>query len=71
MRDSSDTILKTIELSRQLIYTADLGDLEREDDSCGVFYGIVRDSAYKIINEAERERLRHLDKGTWDQTPAR
>lgn len=70
MRNSSENISRTIELSRQLIYTADLGDLEREDDSCGVFYGIVRDSAYKIIHEAERERLRHLDKGLWVRDPA-
>lgn len=60
--------MNAISLSRRLISCADTGDLEREDDGCGVLYGIVRDSAWKIINEAEKERERHIKKGTWDKT---
>ncbi len=38
-----------------------------EDDSCGVLYGIVRDCAYKMIDTANKERLRHIEKGIWDK----
>ena len=62
MNESNDPIDRTIELTRQLIACADIGDLEREDDTCGVFFGIVRDNAYKILQEAEKERLRHIDR---------
>jgi hypothetical protein len=60
MAELNEIIDQTIELTRQLIYCADMGDLTREDDRRGVFYRLVRDSAYKIMNEAERERTRHL-----------
>ena len=66
MRESSENIMRTIDLSRQLLYAADLGDLACEDDRCSLLYGIVRDSAYKILNEAERERERHINRGIWD-----
>jgi hypothetical protein len=64
-----ENIQCAIELSRQLLSCADIGDLAREDDSCGVLYGIVRDSAYKIIKAAERERLRHIERGTEAEVP--
>ncbi|MBN1129545.1 MAG: hypothetical protein JXA71_11190 [Chitinispirillaceae bacterium] len=61
MDDIDENIHHTIALTRQLIHCADIGDQEREDDTCGVLYGIVRDCAYRILGEAERERLRHID----------
>jgi hypothetical protein len=66
MNKANANILRTIELSRELLDAADHGDLAREDDGCGVLYAIVRDSAYKIIQIAEREKCRHIDKGVWD-----
>jgi hypothetical protein len=69
MHESNENIIRTIELTRQLIACADIGDLDREDDTCGVFYGIVRDNAYKILHEAEKERLRHIDRGWWKVAP--
>jgi len=66
MRESSENIMRTIDLSRQLLYAADLGDLACEDDRCSLLYGIVRDNAYKILNEAERERERHINQGIWE-----
>ncbi|MBN2038302.1 MAG: hypothetical protein JW768_16295 [Chitinispirillaceae bacterium] len=65
MHESNTNIQRTIELSRQLLQVADTGDLEREDDTCGVLFGIVRDNAYKILKEAQRERMRHVDRGWW------
>jgi hypothetical protein len=62
MENDNENIQRTIELTRELIHCADVGDLERQDDTCGVLYGIVRDSAYRILVEAERERVRHGDR---------
>lgn len=44
---------------------ADEGDKGREDIGCGVLYGVVRDSAYKIKKLAEEEREAHEKKGWW------
>jgi len=49
-----------------MMIIADEGDNDREDDGCGVLYGVVRDSAYKIRTLAEEEKARHINKGKWD-----
>jgi hypothetical protein len=49
-----------------MIELADQGDADREDTGCGVLYGVLRDSAYKIRQLAEKERERHRAKGWWD-----
>jgi hypothetical protein len=64
MRETNEYIDQTIELSKRLLYCADFGDHNREDNSCGAFYRIVRESADKIITAAERERIRHLEQET-------
>jgi hypothetical protein len=46
---------------------ADEGDMVREDASCGVLYGILRDSAFKIKKLAEEERDAHIRKGWWNK----
>jgi len=48
-----------------LLALADKGDLEREDVGCGILYGIVRDSAYKIKRAAESEMTVHIRMGKW------
>lgn len=45
---------------------ADEGDAARQDKSCGILYGILRDAAYKIRDLAEHEKLRHKQNGLWD-----
>lgn len=65
-------IREVLEISRQLIILADQGDLDSEDDGCHVLYGIIRDCAYKIRAQAQRERAIHRDKGSWDpENPGR
>jgi hypothetical protein len=59
-------ILELLRLSREMMVLADLGDRDREDSSCGVLYGTLRDAAYKLRSEAEKEKLRHKEKGLWD-----
>jgi hypothetical protein len=67
MKPYNRNINDTLELSRQLMFLADKGDMERDDDGCGVLYGIVRDIAYRIKAEAEREIECHRKKGKWEE----
>jgi len=65
MKTCNETIRKTIELARRMLDIADEGDAVREDPGCGVLYGVLRDSAYKIKKLAEAERQAHVKKGWW------
>ena len=64
-RRCDDNIQRTILLAQEMIRLADRGDSDREDVGCGVLYGILRDSAYKLWRMAEEEKKRHQDKGWW------
>lgn len=59
-------IIKVLRLSRDMMLLADKGDESRQDRSCGVLYGTLRDSAYKLRNLAEQEINIHKDTGLWD-----
>ena len=59
-------ILKVLRISRDMMLLADRGDQSREDRSCGVLYGTLRDSAYKLRSLAEQEINLHKDTGLWD-----
>lgn len=48
-----------------MIQLADQGDADREDIGCGILYGILRDSAYKLKRLAEEEKRKHIAKGWW------
>ncbi len=65
-RRCNQHIRKTMEMVKQLTILADEGDLDSEDDGCHVLYGVVRDCAYKIRAQAEREREVHKLNGKWD-----
>jgi hypothetical protein len=60
-------IAKTLKLVQEMIRLADLGDAEREDNGCGILYGVLRDSAYKLKKLAEEEKLNHINKGWWPE----
>ena len=60
-------IAKTLELVEEMIYLADQGDTDREDNGCGILYGILRDSAYKLQKLAEEEKQNHIRKGWWPE----
>jgi len=62
-------IIKTLKLVDEMIHLADLGDTDREDSGCGILYGILRDSAFKLKRLAEEERLNHIRKGWWQEEP--
>jgi hypothetical protein len=58
-------IRQTLECARQLIILADEGEAASNDDGCAVLYGVVRDCAYRVRAEAERERESHRAAGRW------
>lgn len=66
MKPCNQNICDLLEYTRKLLFLADKGDLQRDDDGCGVLFGIVRDSAYKMKAMAEAERGRHIANGKWD-----
>ena len=65
MRRCNHNIKKTLNLVDEMIRVADKGDIEREDNGCGILYGVLRDSAYKVKKLAEQEKEKHIAKGWW------
>ncbi|MDP8207760.1 MAG: hypothetical protein P9L92_13920 [Candidatus Electryonea clarkiae] len=59
-------IIEVLRITREMMLLADQGDHDRNDPSCGVLYGNLRDSAYKLRRLAEKERLLHSENGKWD-----
>jgi hypothetical protein len=66
MKACTKNIKRVIDMARQLMFLADKGDMQREDSGCGVLFGIVRDCAYKMCDEAEAEKRSHQARGIWD-----
>jgi hypothetical protein len=62
----NEHIKDTLESVRGLIILADEGERDSRDDGCRLLYGVIRDCAYKIKNEAEREKLAHQTNKKWD-----
>jgi hypothetical protein len=65
VRPCNHNIRKTLHLVDEMIRVADKGDIEREDNGCGILYGVLRDSAYKLKKLAEQEKEKHILKGWW------
>lgn len=65
MKRCNHNIKKTLNLVDEMIRVADKGDIEREDNGCGILYGVLRDSAYKVKKLAEQEKEKHIEKGWW------
>ena len=65
MRPCNLHIERTLALVEEMIALADQGDADREDNGCGILYGVLRDSAYKLRQLAEDEKRNHIQKGWW------
>ena len=65
MRACDESIKKTLGLVDEMLDLADEGDAVREDSGCGVLFGVLRDSAFKLKKLAEAERDAHILKGWW------
>lgn len=61
-------IAKTIELARKMIKLAQKGYEQQEDPGCGVLYGILLDSGYRLLDLAQKEKQSHIQKGWWDNS---
>lgn len=55
-------------LAEELLRLADEGDAHRQDVGCGILYGALRDSAYRIRALAEGEITAHNGKVGGSQT---
>ena len=69
MKRCDKNIKKTLELAEDMINLADQGDAYRKDVGCGILFGVLRDSAYKIKQLAEEEKQKHIKKGWWKEDP--
>ncbi len=58
-------IQKTLELAEEMILLAQKGNDAREDSSCGVLYGTLLDTGFKLKNLAIKEKKAHIKKGWW------
>ena len=67
MKPCDENIKKTLKLAAEMLDLADKGDIVREDAGCGVLYGVLRDSGYKIRKLAETEKEVHIKKGWWKE----
>jgi hypothetical protein len=65
MKRCDETIQKALEMTEGMLSLADEGDAVREDNGCGILYSVVRDSAYRIRQLAEAEKIAHVRKGWW------
>ncbi len=61
-------VARTIELATQMIELAQVGYEQREDDNCGILYGILLDSGYRLLDLAKKEKQAHQEKGWWDNS---
>ena len=66
MRPGDESIKKIFKLVKKMLDIADEGDAIREDLGCGVLYGVLRDSAFKVKKLAEAEKEAHIKKGWKD-----
>ena len=64
-RTSNEHIKKALEEARKLTILADEGEANSRDDGCVLLYSVVRDCAYKIRTQAEREKKAHEERGVW------
>ena len=63
----NDHIRRSLEAVKMLMVLADEGEAASRDDGCVVLYSVVRDCAYKIRAEAQRERDAHKARGLWEK----
>ena len=62
MKQCDEILDRTLRLTGLMADLADLGDGAREDVGCGVLYGLLRDSAFKLRKMAGEEKKAHSGK---------
>jgi hypothetical protein len=61
-------IARTIELANEMIRLAQEGYEQREDPGCGILYGIMLDAGYRLLDLAQKEKDKHIQKGWWNNS---
>ena len=69
-RPCNANLVRVLSLTREMLALADEGDRDREDPSCAIVYGLLRDMAYRLRKLAEEECSRHRASGKWDRAGA-
>jgi len=62
----NDNLKRLIQMTRDMLALSDEGDRDRNDDTCGIIYGILRDTGYRLRKLAEEECEKHKQSGKWD-----
>jgi len=62
----NDNLVRILKLTREMLALSDEGDRDRDDSSCGIIYGILRDTGYKLRKLAEEECDKHKKLGKWN-----
>ena len=65
MRLCNQNIRELKVLINKMLELSEKGDAEREDTNCGIMYGILRDSAFRLLKLAEDEERAHRAKSMW------
>ena len=65
--ENNETLRQVKRLSYEMLALADEGDQYRNDPSCGILYGILRDMAYRLRQLADEECEQHKQAGKWDK----
>ena len=60
-------IAQTIDLANEMIKLAQKGYEQREDPGCGILYGILLDTGYRLLDLAQKEKHTHMQKGWWER----
>ncbi len=61
-------VARTIDIAQRMIKLAQTGYEQRKDPSCGILYGILLDSGYKLLDMAQKEKHAHKQKGWWNKS---
>jgi hypothetical protein len=64
---SKEHILKALNITREMILLAEEGEANAVDDGCWILFCEIRDCAYRIRTQAEREQMAHKKEGTWEE----
>ncbi len=65
-KNCNSHIKKALDAALKLTILADEGEANSRDDGCVLLYSVVRDCAYKIRTQAEREKNEHAKRGVWE-----
>ena len=66
MEKCTQNISEAIRYADQLLALSKKGEEDSADNGCALLYCVVRDCAYKIRAQAEREKASHVAQGRWD-----